>query len=88
MDYIEWDEDMRMDDAKVEYGTDHYVKAGDGYVVKGKLVDAFGKIPGGKAPSGVNDVFGGSPPKHLIMDPRNLDERPIPSIAGGLLDPS
>ena len=44
MNYIEWDEDMRMDD-KVEYGTDHYVKHGDGYVVKGKFVDAFGKIP-------------------------------------------
>ena len=35
-------EDMRMDDARFEYGTDKYVKAGDGYVVKGKLVDAFG----------------------------------------------
>ena len=85
MDYIEWDEDMRMDDARFEYGTDKYVKAGDGYVVKGKLVDAFGQIPGR---SGVNDVFGGSPPKQFITDPRNLDERPIPSIANGLLDPS
>ena len=45
MDFVEWDDDMRMDD-KVEYGSSSYIKAGDGYVVKGKLVDAFGRIPG------------------------------------------
>lgn len=86
MQYIEWDEDMKFDDAKIEYGTNHYVKDGDGYVIKGKLVDAFGKIPG-RAPDGLNDVFGGSPPKQFIVDPRNNDERPIPSLANGIVDP-